>query len=133
VLGARDAAHVELFAERTVILLAPGIGTGRPRRVEGAFLRGARCYGALVTLDPSGVVLARPGGVRTIGDLFRAWGQPLGARRMLSFRGRVRAYVGARRWAGDVRGVVLGRHAQITLEVGAQVQPHRRYRFAAGR
>jgi hypothetical protein len=132
-LGARVAAHVELFADRTVILLAPGIGTGAPRRVAGAYLRAARCYGPIVTIDPTGVVLARPGAVRTIGDLFTAWGRPLNTRRLLSFRGRVRAYVGARRWRGDVRSVPLGRHAQVTLAVGAPVQPHRRYRFAPGR
>jgi hypothetical protein len=124
---------VELFAERTVILLPPGVGTGAPRHVVGAYLRGARCYGPLVTLDPTGVVLIRPGRVWTLGDLFRAWGRPLSARRLLSFRGRVRAYAGARRWTRDVRLLPLGRHAQVTLEVGAPVAPHVRYRFPRGR
>jgi hypothetical protein len=116
-----------------VILLPPGVGTGAPRRVEGAYLRGARCYGPLVTLDPTGVVLVRPGPVRTVGDLFAAWGRPLGPRRLLSFRGRVRAYAGGRRWTKDVRLLPLGRHAQITLQVGAAVKPHTRYRFPRGR
>ena len=132
-LGRRIAAHVELFADRTVILLPPGVGTGAPRRVEGAYLRGARCFGPLVTLDPTGLVLVRPGAVRTVGDLFAAWGRPLGPRRLLSFRGRVRAYAGARRWTKDVRLLPLGRHAQVTLQVGAPVKPHARYRFPRGR
>jgi hypothetical protein len=132
-LGPRIAAHVELFADRTVILLPPGVGTGAPRRVQGAFLSGARCYGPLVTLDPTGVVLVRPGKLRTVGDLFAAWGRPLNARRMLSFRGRVRAYAGARRWTRDVRLLPLGGHAQVTLEVGPVVTPHARYRFPPGR
>jgi hypothetical protein len=132
-LGPRIAAHVELFADRTVILLPPGIGTGAPRRVQGAFLRAARCYGPLVTLDPTGVVLIRPGALRTVGDLFAAWGRPLQAGRMLSFGGRVRAYAGARRWTRDVRLLPLGRHAQVTLEVGPAVTPHARYRFPPGR
>ncbi|HTN24929.1 MAG TPA: hypothetical protein VL120_13130 [Solirubrobacteraceae bacterium] len=132
-LGRRVAAHVELFADRTVILLPPGVGTGAPRRVTGAYLRGARCYGPLVTLDPTGVVLVRPGAVRTVGDLFAAWGRPLGPRRLLSFRGRVRAYAGAHRWTKDVRLLPLGRHAQVTLQVGAAVRPHARYRFPRGR
>jgi hypothetical protein len=132
-LGTRFGAHVELFADRTVILLPPGVGTGAPRRVEGAYLRGARCFGPLVTVDPTGVVLVRPGAVRTVGDLFAAWGRPLGPRQLLSFRGRVRAYAGARRWTKDVRLLPLGRHAQVTLEVGAAVKPHARYRFPRGR
>jgi hypothetical protein len=132
-LGARVGAHVELFADRTVILLPPGVGTGAPRRVVGAYLRSARCYGPLVTLDPTGVVLVRPGAIRTVGDLFEAWGRPLGPRRLLSFRGRVRAYAGARRWRRDVRLLPLSRHAQVTLEVGRPVAPHARYRFPPGR
>jgi hypothetical protein len=51
---------------------------------------------------------------------------------MLSFRGVVRAYLGARRWTADVRSLPLRRHAQVTLEIGVPVRPHRRYRFETG-
>ena len=52
------------------------------------------------TLEPTGVVLIRPGVRLTVGDLFRSWGQPLSARRLASFTGAVRVYVGGRRRPG---------------------------------
>jgi hypothetical protein len=116
-------------------LLAPGIGVRRPWRLAGGRITQARCYGSLVTLDPTGVVLLRPGSQLTTGDLFSAWGRPLGARRLLSFRsrGRVRAYVDGRRWTRTAPGEIpLTRHAEIVLEVGPYVPPHRSFAFGPG-
>ena len=45
------------------------------------------------------------------------------------FSGRVRAYVGGEQWRGDVRAIPLRPHAQIVLEVGGYVPPHRFFLF----
>jgi hypothetical protein len=99
-------------------------------------ISGARCYGALVTRDPTGVVLVRPGPIWRLSALFHSWGQPLSARRLASFyagpRGRVTAYVGGRRWSGAPGDVPLASHAEIVLELGPHVPPHATYTFPPG-
>jgi hypothetical protein len=44
----------------------------------------------------------------------------------------VLAFVGGKRWRGDVRAIPLTRHAQVVLELGGYVPPHPRYLFADG-
>ena len=131
-LGPRHGVHVELFGAGKVILIAAGIGAPPPRRRVAGRIVAARCFGALVTRDPTGIVLVRPGRRLTLADLFRSWGRTLGARRMLSFRGPVRAWVGGRRWSRPLGAIPLRRHAEIVVEVGPFVPPHRRFRFPPG-
>jgi hypothetical protein len=131
-LGARDGAHVELFARDRVVIVAAGIGTRAPRRVRSGRVVAARCYGSLVTLDPTGLVLVRRGDHATLRDLFAAWGQPLGARRAGSFAGPVSVFVDGRRVRGAPESVPLRRHAEIVVEVGRYVPPHRSYAFPTG-
>jgi hypothetical protein len=114
----QSVAHVELFAYRRVIVVPAGIG------------RGPDCVYPVATTAPTGVVRLRT--VVTVGDLFRVWGRALGSHRLLSFRGRVEAYVGGRRFPGDPRAIPLTRHAQIVLEVGGHVAPHPSYLFPKG-
>jgi hypothetical protein len=131
-LGRRDGVHVELFAANRVALVAAGIGLRGPLTRSGGRITGARCYGDLVTLEPTGVVLTRPGARLTLGDLFRAWGRPLSGHRLLSFAGHVRVFVDGRRRIGPPRSVPLTRHAEIVLEVGRHVPPHPAYHFPPG-
>ncbi len=135
-LGPRFGVHVELFADGRVVLLPAGIGTRGPLRHSAGRIAGARCYGALVTLDPTGVILVRPGRVQRLAALFRAWGRALSRRRLLSFAaapGRgVTVYVGGLPWHGGPGGVPLTRHAEIVLEVGPPVPPHSAYTFPPG-
>lgn len=135
-LGSRIAAHVEIFAANRVVLLPAGIGTEPPRIFSDGRIAGVRCYGPLVTLDPTGVVLLRAGVKARLGALFDTWGQPLSARRIASFRlpaGRhVNAFVDGRRWRGSPRAIPLDAHAEIVLEAGPYVPPHRSYMFAPG-
>lgn len=128
-LGQRVGAHLELFGDDRVVLFAAGIGTRPPRERHAGRITGARCFGPVVTIDPTGLVLLRPGTHATVGDVFDLWGQPLGPRRAASFRGRVRAYVAGRRHRGPVRDIPLTRHAQIVLQVGPYVPPHASYTF----
>jgi hypothetical protein len=131
-LGRRDGAHLELFAADRVVLFPAGIGTEPPRRTEAGRIRGARCYGSLVTLEPTGLVLVRAGERRTLGDFFATWGKPLTRGRAADFTGHVRAYVGGRPWRADPAAIPLRRHAVIVLEIGPFVPPHRSYVFPPG-
>lgn len=111
--------HVEVFVNRRVVIIPTGIG------------RTARCDYPLRTRAPIGVVEVARGTRATIGDLFRLWGQPLQRRRIASFRSSkpIRAYVAGRRVPGDVSRVRLTPKAQIVVELGAFVPPHRSFLF----
>jgi hypothetical protein len=117
-VGPRELAHVELFAEKLVLLLPAGIGTA------------PHCSYDIRTTQPTGVVEFAPGRQPTIGDLFIVWGQPLSARRIASFRGAVTAWVDGKRWHGDVRAIPLRRHSEIVIEVGGYVPPHAFFLFS---
>jgi hypothetical protein len=135
-LGPRDGAHVEVFAANRVVLLPAGIGTRSPRTSVTGRITRASCYGALVTLDPTGLVLVRPGASLTVATLFRSWGQPLSATQLASFRAaagtHVSVFVDGRSWRGAPGSVPLTRHAEIVLEVGPHVPPHSSYAFPPG-
>ena len=135
-LGPRDGVHVEVFAANRVVLVPAGIGTRSPRTSVTGRITTAGCYGALATLDPTGLVLVRPGADLTVAALFRSWGQPLSATRLASFRAaagtRVAVFVDGRPWPGAPGAVPLTRHAEIVLEVGPHVPPHSSYAFPPG-
>ncbi len=130
----RERAHVELYANRRVLLLPPGIGMAPPLRRHGPDVLTARCSYAIRTTDPTGVVEYLPSARPTLADLFAVWGQPLSARRVAGFRTRrgeaVSAWVGGRRWHGDVSGIPLTRNAEIVLELGGYVPPHRSFVYS---
>jgi hypothetical protein len=135
-LGARVGAHVELFAANRVVLIAAGIGTRPPVSYSAGRIAKAHCYGDLVTLEPTGVVLVRRGARLTLSDLFRSWGQPLSEHRLASFSAgagqRVRVYVDGRPRRGAPGKVPLSAHSEIVLEVGPHVPPHSAYTFPPG-
>jgi hypothetical protein len=135
-LGARVGTHVELFAANRVVLIAGGIGTRSPVTYSGGRIVKARCYGDLVTLEPTGVVLVRRGARLTLADLFRSWGQPLSDHRLASFSAdpgqRVRIFINGRSHRGVPDAVPLRAHSEIVLEVGPRVPPHRSYTFPPG-
>lgn len=133
-VGARTGVHVEVFAANRVVLIPAGIGTRPPRHSSEGRIARAGCYGALVTLDPTGLVLVRAGAHLDLTDLFRSWGQALTTNRLLTFRepNGVRAFVNGRRWPGLPARIPLRRHAEIVLEVGPYVPPHAAYTFPPG-
>lgn len=134
--GPRSGVHVEVFADDRVVLLPAGIGTRPPLSVLNGRITSARCYGALVTLDPTGLVLVRPGTRLTLGALFRSWGQPLSRTRLASFRApkgaSVAVFVNGRPWHDAPGAVPLTPHAEIVLEAGPYVPPHPSYTFPRG-
>ena len=135
-LGPRSGVHVELFAENRVVIVAAGIGTRPPRSFVAGRITRAACYGSLVTLEPTGLVLVREGSRPLLSDLFRAWGQPLSPRRLASFSAPagmpVAVFVNGRRWHGSPGSVPLTAHSEIVLEIGPHVPPHTSYAFPPG-
>jgi hypothetical protein len=124
----RFRAHVELFGRRQAVVIPAGIGLGGPLEREHHRIVGAGCRAPARTLDPAGVVdFDRPG--LTVGDLFAIWGEPLTRDRMAGFRGRVSAFVAGRGVAGAPAAIALSDGAQIVLQVGGYIPPHRSFRF----
>jgi hypothetical protein len=135
-LGPRYGVHVEVFGANRVVIVPAGIGIRPPVHVSAGRISSAGCYGSLVTLEPTGLVLVRPGSRLSVADLFRAWGEPLSTRRLVSFKapagGRVSVFVDGRGRSGAPDEVPLARHAEIVLEVGPHVPPHSSYTFPPG-
>jgi hypothetical protein len=135
-LGPRNGVHVEIFAQNRVVLLPSAIGTRAPLRYSAGRIAGAGCYGDLVTLEPTGMVLVRRGRRPPLSELFRAWGQSLTPARVAAFPApagaRVAVYVNGRRWRGSPGSVPMSRHAEIVLEAGPHVPPHAAYTFPPG-
>src|SRR2546423_8316939 len=52
----RFGVHLELFADRRVVLIPPGIGFAPPRKQTGAYVSVGRCSYPLRTREPTGVV-----------------------------------------------------------------------------
>jgi hypothetical protein len=125
--------HVEVFAANRVVIVPAGIGTRPPRTLSDAKVTTAACYGALVTLDPTGVVLVRRQRRLTLAQLFRSWGEPLSPARVASFSApagtRTAVFVNGRVWRGRPGRVPLVRGAEIVLEVGPHVPPHTAFTF----
>jgi hypothetical protein len=114
----RFAVHLELFANRRAIVIPAGIGG---------------CSDPARTRTPTGVAEIARGGL-VLGDLFRIWGQPLAAHRLLSFRSSapVRAYVNGRAVSGSVSSIPLRPGAEIVVEIGGYVPPHAFFLFPKG-
>jgi hypothetical protein len=125
--------HLEVFAANRVVLVPAGIGTRPPRTMFASRIAHARCYGDAVTIDPTGLLLVRPGARLTVASVFRAWGQPLSSSRIASFSAGpgqlVSVFVNGRPRGGSPGSVPLTRHAEIVLEVGPHVPPHSFYTF----
>jgi hypothetical protein len=132
-LGQRVGVHVELFANRHVVLIPPGVGVVDPTRT-GPSVTSGRCYASLVTLDPTGVVEIRAeAAAPTLGDLFALWGQPLNTNRLAGFSGHpVHAFVNGRPVTGDPARIRLHRHDEVVIEIAGYVVPHDAYGFARG-
>jgi hypothetical protein len=128
--------HVEVFGSDRVVIVPAGIGTLAPRAFSAGRISAARCFGSLVTIEPTGLVLLRPGTRLFLADLFRSWGEPLSAHRLAAFSapaGRpVAVFVNGRRWHRVPGAVPLARHAEIVLEAGPYVPPHSSYTFPSG-
>jgi len=132
----RYGVHLELFANRRVMIVPAGIGIAPPFVRDGAAIRSGRCSYPVRTRQPTGVLEVENVGRLTLGDLFAVWGRPLSRSRLAGYHARrgerIRAWVGGCPWTGSLRAIPLGRHAQIVLEGGGYVPPHASYLFPRG-
>lgn len=121
-----------MFARDRVVIVPSGIGLEGARTLDGRVTT-ARCYGPVVTLDPTGLILSTPAQRVTLSDVFSAWGLPLERTQLAGFHpppgGSVRAYRDGHRVPGAPGAIVVTRHAEIVLEVGPYVPPHTSYTF----
>jgi hypothetical protein len=124
----RTRAHLELFANRRVILVPGGIGVSGGRTTLYGFVTDALWHAPAWTLEPGGVLHLQRDGMR-LGELFEVWGQPIGPDRLLSFTDAVHAYVNGRATAGDPAALVLHDQDEVVLEVGGYVPPHPSFTF----
>jgi len=129
----RFGVHLELFANRRVMIVPAGIGMAPPLVRDGATVRSGRCSYPVRTRQPTGVLEVARGSGLTLGDLFAVWGRPLSQTRLAGYRARrgerIRAWVGGCPWNGPLRRIPLRRHAQIVLEGGGYVPPHATFLF----
>jgi len=119
-------AHVELFANRRIVIVPAATGL-RGARFSFGRVTSARCRAALWTTDPSGVVSFS--GRALLGDLFTVWGEPLSRTRLASFHGAVSLFRNGLPVRGDPRRLALRDGDELVLEIGGFVPPHRSYRF----
>jgi hypothetical protein len=124
-------AHVELFVRGRAVLLPAGIGIAPPVAISGGRVLGGGCRYPLSTADPTGVISVNQPGRRTLGQLFRIWGQPLGGHRLLGFRSHapLHAFVDGRAWHHGLRRIPLRDRAEIVIELGRLIAPHSFYLF----
>ena len=121
ITGRSFAVHLELFANRRALVIPAGIGV-RPR-----------CSYPVRSLTPTGVIeVGRPG--LALGDVFRIWGQRLGAHTLGSFTSvaPVRAYVNGHLYRGAANSLPLTSGDEIVVELGAYVPPHSFFLFPRG-
>lgn len=128
----RYQAHIEIFGANKVVLAPPAIGAERPGPLLDGQLTAARCFGNVVTLNPTGIVYVRDGAHVTLQTLFRAWGQKLSATTVASFgepARRLRVFVDGRPYHGDPGRLRIEPRAEIVIEAGPYVLPHTRFAY----
>jgi hypothetical protein len=127
-------AHLALFNKGQQIAIPYGIGIVKPFQVDRGFVGMGRGIYWLHTHDATGIIHVESPDDRTytLGNFFDIWGEPLTTREVAGLQGVVRAFVDGKPYSGDPRGIVLGAHTQITLEVGTPVVPPPVYAFPAG-
>jgi hypothetical protein len=131
-------AHLAIYVNGQQRLVPYGIGIVPPYQLQstpdGPFVTGGSKFYWLHTHDESGVIHIESPVQRmfTLGDLFDLWHQPLGPSRVGPADGNVTAFVNAHEVNGDPRGIPLGAHDVIQLDVGS-VQPFQPYTFPNGR
>jgi hypothetical protein len=120
-------AHLTIFVNGKPRRIPYGVGIGPPlsgvNTKQGPFVTQGSCFSWLHTHALDGIIHIESPVQRTylLGQFFDLWNQPLTRTRVGPARGRVVAFVGGRRFAGDPRTIALTKHAQIQLDVGSPV------------
>jgi len=127
-------AHLALFNKGQQIAIPYGIGIVKPFQANNGFVGMGQGIYWLHTHDATGIIHVESPDDRTytLGQFFDIWGQSLTSSEVAGLKGTVRAFVDGKPYSGSPRGIVLGAHTQITLEVGAPFVPPPTYTFPAG-
>jgi len=127
-------AHLALIHKGEQIAIPYGIGIVKPFQVNNGFVGMGQGIYWLHTHDATGIIhVESPDDRRyTLGNFFDIWGQALTIHEVAGLKGVVRAFVDGQPYSGDPRGIVLGAHTQITLEVSAPFVTPPVYAFPAG-
>ena len=127
-------AHLALIHKGEQIAIPYGIGIVGPFKVNNGFVGMGQGIYWLHTHDATGIIhVESPDDRRyTLGNFFDIWGQALTIHEVAGLKGVVRAFVDGQPYSGDPRGIVLGAHTQITLEVSAPFVTPPVYAFPAG-
>jgi hypothetical protein len=115
--------HLTIFVNGQQRQVPAGIGI--PHAVAqqtsaGAFIDSGSCFYWLHTHAADGIIHIESPVQRTftLGDFFDEWGQPLSAGQAGPAKGKVTVIVNGKVWKGNPRGVPLGSHENLQLEVG---------------
>jgi hypothetical protein len=127
-------AHLSLFYKGEQIAIPQGIGIVKPFQEQNGFIGSGQGFYWLHTHDATGIIHVESPDDRpyTLGNFFDIWGQPLAADNVAGLKGKVRAFVDAKPYSGNVRDIRLGAHTQITLEVGDPMVAPPVYAFPEG-
>jgi hypothetical protein len=127
-------AHLALFNKGQQIAVPYGIGIVKPFQAKNGFVAMGRGIYWLHTHDATGIIHVESPDDRTytLGQFFDIWGQPLTSTDVAGLKGTVRAFVDGKPYSGNPRGIILGAHTQITLEVGTPTVPPPSYTFPPG-
>jgi hypothetical protein len=122
--------HLAVFFNQDEQQIPLGIGIGEPWQVEdspdGPFVVDGLCFYWIHTHTEDGVVHIESPVRRTftLGDFFAIWEQPLSATQVGPKQGQVIAYVNGDKVTTNPEDIPLVQHAQIQLDVGADVPPY---------
>ena len=122
--------HLAVFFDQDEQLIPFGVGIGEPWEVEnspaGPFVVDGLCFYWIHTHTEDGVVHIESPVRRTftLGDFFAIWEQPLSATQVGPKQGQVIAYVNGDKVTTNPEDIPLVQHAQIQLDVGADVPPY---------
>ena len=121
--------HLAVFFDQEEQLIPFGVGIGEPWQVEdspaGPFVTDGLCFYWIHTHTEDGIVHIESPVRRTftLGDFFAIWEQPLNENQVGPKQGPVISYVNGDKVQTAPQDIPLVQHAQIQLDVGADVPP----------
>ena len=120
--------HLAVYVNGQARALPAGVGIVEPvaqPTTAGPFDEASRCYFWLHVHARDGVIhIESPTTTTfTLGQFFDLWGQPLGVDQVGPETGVLTTYVDGELFHGNPRGIALGSHVDIQIDVGSPAPP----------
>ena len=130
-------AHLAVYVDGRQALIPEGIGIPGAQvqpSADGPFASASSCLYWLHSHTRDGIIHIESPVERTftLGNYFDIWKQPLSAGQVGPAKGRVTAYVNAKRCAGAPGSIPLKAHELIQLDLGTPLVRPQPYTFAPG-